>query len=344
MIYKIKKDDCYKISGSLVLNNRYTKVTGKSFSSGYMQKTLGNEYVNTTAEDETYFVHDNTATWKVGNYWTQFAFKYYYKQYDLGTLTSSTIMDLNSSSFSTKITYDGGLKEAINSTKPSTPGPSSYIKYDYTSSPGLQLDATLNACKSLLGNCSVQYNDLTLYSVSPILKVVYKIELMWGMSSDKNNIPVPDQIAGTVKMDTEVQYNIVSTNLYQTSNEFGLGVDDFVQTFRLSNNVLFDIDSKQNNDLLIEAVANTILNNYKKGKQVVKITCPMLDIQDVDGNKYINHLFEQGQYFYILDEIGTSLFNYKLTNVPKIFEIISAEYVHEVWNLILKEVARVESN
>lgn len=340
MIYKIKKDKCYKITGSLVLNNRYSKVEGNSFSSGYAQTTLGNDYANPTGYDEITFVHNEYSRWKINDYWTEFAFRYYYKEYAIGTLTSNTIMDLNVSSFSTKVTYDGGTKTARNYSSPETPIPnaSNYISYDPSS--GFNLSKTLENMKKLFGNCSVQYNDISLYSVTPVIKVVYKIELLAGQSSSSNNVPTPSSVWGTVEMDQEIQYTVLSTNLYQSSSNFESGENSSLETYSLSDNTLFDIDSKRNNTVLIEEVANTILKNYKKGKQVVKIECPVMSLQTINDSISNNHIFETGQYFYILDELDNSLFYYKLTNVPKLFELISAQYLQESWNLVLKEVAK----
>lgn len=349
MIYNINKDDCYKISGSLVLNNKYVKVEGNTFSSGYVQKTLGNEYANPTSDEDgvgyDFSAQYDLGRYKVGDYWTRFGLRFYYKTYEIRELTSDTILDVNVSAFNTKVTSEKNTVTANVGPVPTGVGNGRYVEYiTYGSNGGYQHEATVNNVKKYLGCASVEYSNITLYSVKPIIRVVYKIELMMGQSSDRNNVPNPRTVIDTVSMGTEIQYSVLCTSLYQTSNEFNLGVDSPIETYKLANNVLFDIASKRDEMPLIEAVATTILNNHAKGKQIVKIQCPTLDIKDADGNISSEHLFEPGQYFYILDEVGDSLFKYKLTNIPKIFEIISAEYVQENWNLVLKEVAKVESN
>ena len=140
MIFTIKKDDCYKISGTLILNNKYTKIEGKTYSSGYTQKTLGNDYAQPTSEVESSFVHNEYSSWTIGKYYTKFALRYYIKEYDLGSLTSSTIMDLNVSSFSTKVTYDGGTKDARVFTNPQLPMPTGNNPIAWSPTSGFDLD------------------------------------------------------------------------------------------------------------------------------------------------------------------------------------------------------------
>ena len=187
---------------------------------------------------------------------------------------------------------------------------------------------------------------MTSYTVTPTIWYISQVQIRFSYA-------LPGAGSGDTEAATMVQienlyYTVSSTNFFQESASYAYGENNSVLTYKLPNNELFDLESYyvegENQKPIITEASQRILDNYKKGKQVVSITCPTLDIEDTDGNVYYKHLFEPGQYCYVLDEVDISLFNYKLTNIPKIFEIISAEYVQEIWNLVLKEVAKVESN
>ena len=353
MIYKLKKSDCYNISGKLILNNKYSKVEGDQYNSYYVKRQLysGNEYVdlgvNTIggkADDSKYYHPSKT----INIY--RFHYRFYYRKLECKELVSTDLMNTDLSSFSTTVSGSNIeektalLGSGMPSITPSFPSLSDLTIYTTNTFMEKALARLGGHAKKWLGKCLVSYSNITSYTVTPTIWYVSQIQIRYGYlpseSADTN-------LAATISIDN-FNYTVNSTNFFQESSNYEYGENNSLTTYKLPDNELFDIESyfidANEKKSLISVVSKRILDNYKKGKQVVNIECPTLDVEDTDGNMHTKHLFEPGQYFYILDEVGSSLFNYKLTNIPKIFEIISAEYVQESWNLVLKEVAKVESN
>lgn len=359
MIYKLSKDNCYSINGKLILNNRYTKIEGDVWDTGYVENLLKTD--STTLADET-FGKDATDPRKFSytdgphigalQHYVRYGYKFYYKKKNLGQLSSTEIMDKNINSFETIITSTGGDNE---------PKTAVYgiglpdFSVDYPDTPiigGISTNDYLEHAKKWLGLCKVYYENISSFTVTPTIYVLSKVEVWYSDTTAiliyPQGIVPPDTLGGSVNIDDTVNYQVSSTNFFQESADFSYGEDNSLLTYKIPNNELFNIDATYEENSVITGlmvkVAETILNNYKRGKQVVTVECPTLDIVNTDGEIDNQHIFEVGEYFYIENEVGNSLFYYKLTNIPKIFELISAEYVKETWTLTLKEVAIDESN
>lgn len=356
MINKLSKDKCYSINGKLILNNRYTKIEGDVWDSGYVKNLLKSG--STTLADETFgketidprkFSYTSGPQIGAQHYAIKYGYKFYYKKKNLGQLSSTEIMDKNINSFETLVTSTGG----DNKQKTAVYGiglPD--FSVDYPSTPlvgGISKDDYLNHAKKWLGLCKVYYENISSFTVTPTIYVLSKIEVWYSQTAGyPNPVPNPNKLGGSISINDSVNYQVSSTNFFQESADFSYGEDNSLLTYKIPNNELFNIDASYDEDSistgLMVKVADRILKNYKRGKQVVTIECPTLNLTDTDGNVDNHHIFEVGEYFYIEDEVGNSLFYYKLTNIPKIFELISAEYVKETWTLILKEVAINGSN
>ena len=347
MIYKLSKDKCYSINGKLILNNRYTKVEGNVFDSQYAQNNLASDTATLNSESLGETVTDSkTYAFQGPMLITYYKWQYriYYKSVNLGVLSSTEIMDKNISSFITRVTPSGDSSaQRIASYGVGMPAITINFPTGTIHSDGREFIAK---AKEYLGICNVYYSGITSFTVTPTIYVISKIEIYYSNNSAASN-PTWN-LNGTVAINDDVNYQVFSTNFMQESSNFSYGEDNSLLTYKLSDNELFDANAEyvENSvsSALIVKVAQTILSNYKKGKQVVTIECPTLNLANIDGKIDNNHIFEIGECFYIEDEIGNSLFYYKLTNIPKIFELISAEYIKETWTLILKEVARNESN
>lgn len=356
MIYKLNKSDCYNISGKLILNNKYSKVEGDQYNSYYVKKELysGNEgtfsahTIGGRATDTKEYRPNQGLV--IYNY--KFQYVFYYRKLEAGQLVSTELMDTNLTSFSTSLQGSNASKKTaqLGSGMPaitaSFPSLSDLTIYNANTFFDKAVARLSDHALQWLGTCVVSYSDITSFTVTPTIWYISQIQIRFsydtpGFGDGSDDDAAMVQLSG-------LTYTVNSTNFFQESASYSYGEDNSILTYKLPDNELFDIDSyfieSEENKPIITKVSERILNNYKKGKQVLNIECPTLDIEDTNGTIYAEHLFEPGQYFYILDEVGSSLFNYKLTNIPKVFEIISAEYVQEGWNLVLKEVAKVESN
>lgn len=366
MIFKLKKDECYSIDGKLILNNRYTKVEGDIYNSAYVQNSLGNASGTLTNEQAGVISTSGNGGAQTDKwtgpinareyYYRYYSFRTYYKTLDLGTLTTTELMDINMNSFVTKITTSGDASNSMTATFGEGAPDVKILTYPPMSWTNIsQVDAkALSDAKKYLGTCNVNYKNITYFSVNPVLYVITKIEvwyadLLWSeypSIADKQDPSLYTHKYGQVTINDDINYQVLSTIFLQESVNFSQGTDNSMLTAKLKNNELFNYAAKfeedGNSSGLMLTVANRILQNYRRGKQVVTIECPTLNIEDMDGNVHTNHLFEAGQYFYILDEVDNSLFYYKLTNIPKIFELVSAEYSKEKWTIILKEVANIQ--
>ena len=365
MIYKINKDKCYSIEGKLILNNRYTKVEGDVYNSSYVQNTLGSDTVQLTNEQAGVISTPgnggvNTGEWTGPinareYYYRYYSFRTFYKTVDLGTLTTTELMDRDLSSFVTTITTKGDTVNSKTATYGiGAPQVSIRVNPPYTESNMAAVNEKVtNDCKEYLGTCNVNYNNITYFSVNPILYVITKIEVYYAdllfseypTIEDKQDPSLYTKKAGEVSIDDEIDYTVLATIFTQESTSFSQGQDNSLLTFKLKDNELFNYaatyEEEEDSKGLMLTVADRILNNYIKGKQVVTIECPTLTVIDTEGIAYNNFIFEPGQYFYIEDEVENSLFYYKLTNTPKLFEIISADYSKEMWTIMFKEVAIV---
>lgn len=357
MIYKLSKDKCYSINGKLILNNRYTKIEGDVWDSGYVKNLLkadsailADETFGKETVDPNKYIYTDGPQIGAQQHYLRYGYKFYYKKKNLGQLSSTEIMDKNINSFETIITSTGGDGQP----KTAVYGvglPDFSVDYPKGSS-NISINGYLNNAKKWLGLCKVSYENISSFAVTPTIYVLSKIEVWYSDTTAiliyPSGILPPNTLGGSISIDDTVNYQVSSTNFFQESADFSYGQDNSLLTYKIPTNELFNIDAtyeeNSNTTGLMVKVAETILNNYKKGKQVVTIECPTLNLTNIDGEIDNKHIFEVGEYFYIEDEIGNSLFYYKLTNIPKIFELISAEYVKETWTLILKEVAIDESN
>lgn len=347
MIYKLSKDNCYSINGKLILNNRYTKIEGNVFDSQYVQNNLASDTATLSSETLGETITDTKVYAFQGPMiitYYRWRYKIYYKSVNLGVLSSTEIMDKNISSFITRITPSGD--SSVQRTAVYGVGmPAITVNFPTGTihSDGREF---IDKAKEYLGICNVYYSGITSFTVTPTIYVISKIEIYYTNNTAASN-PVW-HLNGTVTINDDINYQVFSTNFMQESSNFSYGEDNSLLTYKLPDNELFDanaayVENSTSLGLIIK-VAQTILNNYKKGKQVITIECPTLNLVNIEGDIDNQHIFEVGECFYIEDEIGNSLFYYKLTNIPKIFELISAEYVKETWTLTLKEVAIDESN
>lgn len=353
-IFKLSKDKCYSINGKLILNNRYTKIEGDVWDTGYVQNllkadsaVLADQTLGKETTDPNKYVYTDGPQIGATTYYYKYGYKFYFKKKSLGQLSSTEIMDKNINSFETIISSTGDA----NVTKTASYGtgmPDISVNYP---SGTVSIQKYLDNAKKWLGLCKVYYENITSFTVTPTIYVLNKVEVWYSRTSailvHPGGIP-PDTLGGSVSINDTINYQVSSTNFFQESADFSYGEDNSLLTYKIPNNELFNIDASYDEDSistgLMVKVADRILKNYKRGKQVVTIECPTLNLTDTDGNVDNHHIFEVGEYFYIEDEVGNSLFYYKLTNIPKIFELISAEYVKETWTLILKEVAINGSN
>lgn len=350
MIFYLNKKDAYEIRGKLIANNKLTQIEGDLFNTYYASKPLAEGTVTTSNDGSQLLqeVQERFHWWQnvVLAYTMNIKLRAYYRTIDLGQFTSDEIIDTNINSFLMNVSYDNNGTQTESVPISSEP-PGIILGFkgveqtsdDYGAD---LLNAYSDYVKKFLGLSTVWYSNITNKSVNVTLHYIHKVEVWFGKIQDNFDRadPSPDTLKSATTI-SSIDYSLYSSNFNQESSPYSYGDYKLGYIYKLPTNELFDSNSTYNGDLLIEAVSKRLLQNYKNGKQVVQVTYPLTSIETEEGDFQHNFVFQPGMFFIIKDELGTSLFNYKQTNIPKIFELISAEYNREIWYLTLKEVTKV---
>lgn len=357
MIVKIDLSQIYDMNSKLILGNKYKRVEGKLYETGYSPVTIatgsmGNEVFSSGSKDSpdgrifSYMRPSIGGGYDFASYGLRI--RYEVIRCEVYHSTSDPVMETKTSDFFTDLSYSGTKKRLTHSISPIPD--MFWLKPELIIGTGSASNYA-SAAKSLLGNGAMTVVSADYYSAVIDVGVITSVEVWsnskWSLDPYLESLnPFSGSKEATYSL-SNYTFNVLNNTFYKDSNPYTYGDTDKKYTYKYYDNILITENSKvTNNDSeisLIEYLYNKITVNYKNGKQVVNLSISEGNYKLDDDSISYNHLFELGQYIQLYDGL-TPLIYYKLTNIVKTFEIIECEYRDESWNLIVKEVSKVESN
>lgn len=365
MLIKIDLSQIYSMDGKVILGNKYRRAEGNLFETGYTAVTVATGAKGSTVyqtsdiespdyrrfyklvsmgsvgRPETY----STSTWGLKIFYDTIRCVIQHSTSDpvMETNTSDFYTDIKTTSTNERLTHSAYAIPPTNWTRPSGP-----VSGGSTGTASMYNDAVA----SLLGNAAMSVVEADYYNAIVDVSVITKVEV-WENNKDSTGGPLSyfDPFdGGSVKSTHNLQtysFSVFNNTFIVDSNPYELGSQEKKYVYKYPDNWLITEMSTYTKDgtakPLIENLFQNIISNYRNGKQVVNLSISEGDYKDADNNNLSNHIFEVGQYIKLYDDM-TPLIYYKLSNECKIFEITECEYIDEHWNLVVKEVAKVESS
>lgn len=363
MIIKIDASKIYSMDGKLILGNKYKRVEGNLFETGFNAVTIATGSKGNNTQYQTYYDSPDGRVfyeWSPGGGIGQpdrytnssWGLRIFYEviRCEVAHSTSDPVMETNTSDFYMDITVDGNKTRVTH-----TPSPIPSMLWTRPSSPASGLGTAalyVPAAESLIGKAAMTVVSADYYNAVVDVGVITKVEIWQNIKLSQGGHLTyysPFESSGEVEQTAEVSsynFNIFNNTFFTDSNPYELGDADKKYTYKYADNLLITENSiyninEENSLSLIQRLFGKILENYDNGKQVVTLSISEGDYIDKNGNKLAGHIFEVGQYVELYDDT-TPLIYYKLSNICKLFEIMECEYINEQWNLVLKEVAKVE--